>query len=254
MAIESLSSIELQKVLDRLGSYKAFRETFGLSNAELDDVVREHKLTLKKLSDRDGQWLESELKRIGSVELLAMIHDCKISEIRRRALETGVNIKLFTAPFGSTIGRGRIGETYFAFVRGEDIVEDCFRTKGHSAPFDFRDTAYGLVNVKTASRQIYKSKVRKNIAYWHFSTKGWKGCDWLALVPLNPEGHPTSIIMTEASKVCSEGKDHLILTSRDIARYTTCIDGPLYQLLDELFKLGHGIKPTQVQPVCEAIP
>lgn len=210
---------ELQALLDHAGSWKRFWEIVGLHDSrQRVNFSRERPLIrTSKLHNWTKSQLHGELQRIGSTFLFCILKRCKESELRSRAKELEIDLKILCQPIGSNSGTGRKGENYFKQIRGQMIMEDCYEVRGHTSPFDFRDLVYGLVNVKTACRQRYSAKTRATDPnYWHFSTKGWKDCDYLALVPLSPAGEPQMIIMIQAQVIGPYFPTHIILTGKDL--------------------------------------
>lgn len=197
--IENFCTDELRAILCHAGSWKRFKELLGLDSRQLNRLVAEHGLSLDRLTSYSDEFLRSELHRIGSTTLFCIVTGCKDSELRRRALAAGIDLKQYTTPIGSKIGIGRKGELFFKKLRGELIREDCFETQGHSAPYDFVDADYGLVNVKTAKRSKLTAKTRANDPhYWYFQLEGIDACDFFAFVPLDPTGKPMAVIMAKS--------------------------------------------------------
>lgn len=216
--LQNFTTQELQWILDRAKSWKRFKDILGIDDKQLQALLSHNRsITLDKLALWCKFQIEGELKRLGSTELFCIIHRCKESELRSRAKQLDVDIKLHTTPMGSTIGIGRKGELAVKEVRGQMISEDCFETKGHSAPYDLFDIVYGRLNVKTACIGRHKARSRRsNPTYWHFSTKGWENCDYLVFVPLDSAGNPLKVIFAKSSVVAEKCPDHVTLTGADI--------------------------------------
>jgi hypothetical protein len=215
---ERLSQEELQRLLDHSGSWKGFRELLGLSHRDMVRLLQTHTLKFKKLESWTKEYLESELTRIGSSKVFCILHSCKESELRSRLKSLNMDLKTLSSPHASTIGIGRKGELFYKEVRFDHAsLEDMFETEGHSAPYDIRDGFYGRVNVKTANVNRFKAKTRANDPnYWHFSTKGWENCDYLAFVPLSPDGSASMVIMAKAQDIGRLFPTHVVMTGKDI--------------------------------------
>lgn len=215
---------ELHKILQHAGSWKRFKEILGIDETDLRGLIHQFSLSLDQLQHFSPEFMESELRRIGSTSLFCVIHGCKESELRRRAKGFGIDLKPLCQPIGHNSGTGRLGEKYFKKIRGQMISEDCFETRGHVCEFDFRDIIYGLVNVKTASRQRFGSMTRaKDPNHWHFNIKGWMDCDHLALVPLNSLGEPIRVIMFPCKDISAFYREasSFVLTEGEMRNFTT---------------------------------
>lgn len=210
-----MKGAELQAILDHAGSFKRFKEMMGIDEQTFRRYQSHFNLTLRKLDAHTPIFIAEEVKRIGSVELFCIIYRCKPSELHTVMSREGFSLKQLVCPVGATSGIGRKGENFFKTVRGSSIIEDCFETRGHTCEFDFLDKRFGLVNVKTASRQRWTAKTRAaNPNYWDFSTKGHLDCDTLALVPLDAKGEPLMVLIVPSLTV--KGMSHLTVTGRDI--------------------------------------
>lgn len=217
MSYKDLTGPELQRILEHAKSLKRFKEMLGIGETELRPLLAQHHLSIKRLSTLSPNFVSAELKRIGSVSLFCIIYGCKPIELHDILSSCGVSLKQLITTVGATSGTGRKGEDYFKHIRGSMIAMDCFEEEGHTHPFDFRDRYYGLVNVKTANRQRYKATTRsKDPNFWHFSTKGWKSCDYLALVPLDPKGNPQMILMVSTAEIGTKYPTHLVLTGKHL--------------------------------------
>jgi hypothetical protein len=206
---------DYHKILEHAGSWTRFKEMLGLSASELTILVKEHGLSLKALQHYTDPFIDSELRRIKSVALFCIVHRCKESELRRRMMEAGIDPKKYIRPVGHNSGIGRRGELYFKEKRGTSVIEDCLETRGHTAEFDFRDSQYGLVNVKTCTRKKWQAKTRAaDPFYWDFNLVGVRSCDFLACVPLGPTGEPLMVLLVKTEGL--RGLNHFLVTQKEL--------------------------------------
>jgi hypothetical protein len=249
---------ELQRILDHAGSWKRFREMLGLNGKQYLTLTKQRQLSLRKLGCIPPEQIVSELKRIGSTALFCIIYECKESELRSVALNYRIDLRTVCAPIGHNSGIGRLGENYFKQIRGQMVATDALAEYGHTHAWDFRDLIYGLVNVKTATRSRYTAKTRaKDANFWHFSIKGWKDCDHLALVPLTAQGEPWRILMVRCMDFAYwfDGIGHFTLTEREITRFSSPMQNDLgrpewereYLLLPAVMTGGRSLEqPAEV--------
>lgn len=206
---------DYHKILEHAGSWTRFKEMLGLRQQELNTLIHQHGLTLMALQHYTDLFIESELKRIKSIALFCIIHRCKDSELRGRLRDAEIDVKKYIRPVGHNSGIGRKGELYFKEKRAAWILEDCLETRGHTAEFDFRDSVYGLVNVKTCTRKKWQAKTRAaDPFYWDFNLVGIRSCDFLACIPLGPDGEPLMVLLVKTDGVMR--LTHFLVTQKDL--------------------------------------
>lgn len=238
---ERFTTAELQKILAAAGSWSRFKEMLGLSSLQLNELRREHPIRLDVLTGVPPSSIATEMERIGSVSLFCIIYGCRGSELRKVCADNGIDLKKLIRPIGATAGTGRLGEIFFKSCRGEAITEDCFETRGHTAPFDFVDSAFGLVNVKTARRRKWKAKTRSDDPFfWDFNIEGCLNCDYLALVPLDARNMPSIVVMVRSHPTLA-AKKHFLFTAKGLrvsAGTMIAVDPPrVYQWIGPLIGL-----------------
>jgi len=133
----------------------------------------------------DAATCRSIFERYRSVRFVARMLGKTESQVRKNVAAAGVEIaSLIDYSTGDhSNAKGRRAELDFALMRGSSILQDLNLCEGSQAKYDFDDAGLGRVNVKSACRQKYKAKTRKEDPYfWKWSTRGAKECDCFAIL------------------------------------------------------------------------
>lgn len=144
---------------------------------------------VKYVRPDDLDWNEDqcreEFEKYLSVRFVARMNGVTESQVRKAVVELGIEVAtLIDYSMGDhSNAKGRRAELDFAAIRGLSIVDDKNISEGSQAKYDFDDSFYGKVNVKSACRQKYKAKTRVDDPYfWKWSTRGARECDYFAVL------------------------------------------------------------------------
>jgi len=124
-------------------------------------------------------------KRYRSVRFVARMLGTTESKVRKTVAAAGIEVaSLIDYSTGDhSNAKGRRAELDFADLRGDKIICDLNLMMGSQAKYDFDDSELKRVNVKSACRQKYKAKTRKEDPYfWKWSTRGAKECDCFVIL------------------------------------------------------------------------
>jgi len=168
------------------GSFQKLAGELGVSRAFLLKHLQKLKVPSKFYEAKPRftkTVFEEEIKRIGSVRMMARIHQTTEAHIRQRAGTLGLNLAelIDATTSGYNTGKGARAEELFEEQRAS-VEYSMNKTNGSQAPYDFKDTIFGKVNVKASKSYSYKAKSRAKKKYWKFSTKGCKNADVFALM------------------------------------------------------------------------
>lgn len=167
-------------IVGEMGSLDRAAEELGLSKSFL---IKEMKARMPTRVLSRGEMtfdIAEELTRLGSVSLVAAVHKVKESEIRKVALERGVDVcenQRLEKRGNFAVGKGRKAELAYMSRRSDFILED-MTLKDTQAPYDVGDRDFGRVNVKGSRR--HKSSGREFA--WKFSLSGKETCDYFAFM------------------------------------------------------------------------
>lgn len=154
--------------------YPRAAEMFGVSESFLKREIVSRSVYTYTM----GQWTRPELEKIINVAAVAKLFGFKIKG------------DLTNGNHSSHLGRK--GELMFAKLRGDQIITD-YNAIDPRSPFDFHDTEYGHVNVKTS-----KPHHRKDLStYWKFNKNLAEGTDHVACVALGGDGSLKYVVMVK---------------------------------------------------------
>jgi len=180
-----LKRIKQLELLAKYGSYKVMSKQIGCSESTLRLAI----LGPKKKDLAPDIWTEDmligDIKRYGSVRLMARCLKVTEAQIRRLAKAHEIDLTPWlNYSFGENANaKGRRAELEYAKFRGDAIIEDCNLSQGSQATTDFIDREYGRVNVKSSQRYKYKASTRQgNPYYWKFSTSSLEKSDHVAIL------------------------------------------------------------------------
>lgn len=183
--VRQLNEHGILQLLRAHGSWKRAAEWLSVSESFLKAYVG-NELILEEPKILEIENFEDEITRIGSVSLYARLKGVKESAIRKYAKEKGIELsKLIRYEnTGFENAKGRKAELYFAEQRSSNIEKD-MNLECSQAPYDFEDSVYGRVDVKSSKRHLYRSKKRSSYReYWKFAVDGLE-CDTVAFVAMD---------------------------------------------------------------------
>jgi hypothetical protein len=219
MRSKTISDIQLALAEHR--SFDALADHWGVS----ESVLVEHYRSLVAYSKPPTTTikdLRDQVSRLGSVKLLARLTGNSQAQIRAQAKLQKIDINSLDSLASRSnyaTSKGRRGENYYAAQRGSNIVED-HNLADPTHPFDFTDTQYGRVNVKTSSQ--FKDKKKKE-KYWKFSTSGTDQCDYVAMVFTQPNEPDSLIVMVPASDLVSDGRKSVVIRQHNLPTQSNTI-------------------------------
>jgi len=164
----------------RKGSIEKAAKYFNCSTAHLRKVLVEVGVKLQIERPTREMILEA-MKTFGSVLLAAKLLDTTPGIIKaefpewkdhRDPLKTGKQ----------AVSTGRIGEDYWALIRGDQTLQNCSYENPSHPDYDFVDKEYGDVNVKTAS---YTQTKKSGIVIWSWEINPTQKANGFPLVFLD---------------------------------------------------------------------
>jgi len=217
-------SLDVDYIIERTiihGSFNTAAKEFGVSRSFLTKILQQKK-TLSTYYEAKPRWtktvFEKEIKRIGSVSLMARVYKCTESHVRKYAASLKVNLSesLDYDDTGFANAKGRRAELLFKEKR-VTVTRDCNETLGSKAEYDFDDKIFSRINVKSSQIYKYKAQARKGKFYWKFSTKGCKNADVFALLFMDNKENHLHTMYVSAESVAALGKQTITIDSDHLA-------------------------------------
>lgn len=167
------------ELLAEVGSLKKLAERLGCSEASLRPIyLGEPKRELNWELD----FLLEQFERYRSVRFVAHMHKVTENLVRKEVERHELEIPdLIDYSVGSNSNaKGRRAELAYAELRGVRILADRNKLDGSQALYDFDDTEFGKVNVKSSRQYSYRAQCRQNAPdFWKISTSGFWSADHL---------------------------------------------------------------------------
>lgn len=180
--VRGMTDQALHAEIAKRGGYRKAADHLGVSGAFLLSHMRERLAVETRGVVLTKEDLEAQLTKYRSVRLAARVLDITEGKLRKAATELGVELAAFLdySHGAHSNAKGRRAELDYASMRGAAIVADRNVLDGPQAEYDFDDSEFGRVNVKSACRQKYKARTRKDSPYfWKFSARGREKCDYI---------------------------------------------------------------------------
>jgi len=185
--VRNSQMIDLIELVVEEGSVRKAAKQLGVSEA----FLRKH-LTRRGRKGTSDLTAIHAVKQYKSIRLATRILNKRIqckklseAEVRRLIREGGEDpAALVDYAFSNhEAGKGRRAELDWSGIRVESqILKDMNEEMGSQADFDFLDSVFGRVNVKSSSQHRMKAKSRGQQRYWKFSAHGKDNADNLICV------------------------------------------------------------------------